>query len=196
MLCRIECLLQGGDTGGLGHGTSDPVKGFDSYCKWPVFVGRGAVGFKSHGSLQPQIAEFFADINQLALNKLGRTTGQGPKPFTISFSHFLPHKELYPGMTQMRHIMGCEKIAHQISECAPDVHVFGHSHLNVDEMIDNTRFVQAALGHQSDHSVQSELESHTPTLLWAHNAKGSLRAMGLPYSPMPAAAEGNQDLEE
>ena len=37
------------------------------------------------------------------------------------------------------------------------------------EIIDNTRFVQAALLHQSDHIVQSDLHSHTPTLVWARN---------------------------
>lgn len=176
LVMPLYSWYKGGDaTGGLGHGSAELVKGFDSSCKWPLFIGRGSEDFQAFGSLQPQIAEMFADMNEQAITQLQQhQKSKQPPSFTITFSHFLPHKILYPGMTSLRHIMGCRKIAEQITQCAPNAHVFGHSHLNMDEMIDGIRYVQAALGHQSDHDSRKHLQDHKPTLLWDKSAKGSL----------------------
>ena len=46
--------------------------------------------------------------------------------------------------------MGCKGLERDVRALAPRVHVFGHSHIDVDEVVGGTRFVQRAIGHPSD----------------------------------------------
>lgn len=153
---------KGGDQG-LGSGDPGVMRHFDPQCTWPEFICD-----TPNNSLSSSIATFFEQLNKLAIDTLRR------KPSTvatISFSHFVPHTQLFPGLAAMRHVMGCESIARQVALCDSDVHVFGHSHLNIDLMLDGTRFVQAALGHQRDLTRDPY---HQPSLVWDSNAKGTL----------------------
>jgi predicted phosphodiesterase len=68
----------------------------------------------------------------------------------VSFSHFLPRRELLP-RTEVLVFKGLPKVAgsisldRQIRALSPEVHVFGHSHINCDKVIDGVRYVQNAL---------------------------------------------------
>eukprot|EP00959_Pyramimonas_sp_CCMP1952_P058031 1211239-Pyramimonas_sp.AAC.1 len=42
--------------------------------------------------------------------------------------------------------MGCTELDAQVRRLRSQVHIFGHSHLNVDSTVQGVRYVQAALG--------------------------------------------------
>lgn len=70
------------------------------------------------------------------LEKAAKTTEET----VITFSHFLPRSDLLALTTSkppaLIHVMGSSKIDEQLRELASDIHVFGHSHENVDTVID------------------------------------------------------------
>ena len=43
--------------------------------------------------------------------------------------------------------MGCDELGIQVRDLGSSTHVFGHSHINVDEVIGKTRFLQCSLGY-------------------------------------------------
>lgn len=140
------------------HGASHAgaLERFDGSCRWP---------FKNcASSLDNRIADFFLALNDQALHWIRANTR--PTTAVISLSHFVPHvTDLFPGFLALRHIMGCQDLDRQLETLKPRVHVFGHSHINVDELIGTTRFVQQALGHPSDHNADPD--NFRPLLIWA-----------------------------
>ncbi|KAL8450867.1 hypothetical protein Emag_002973 [Eimeria magna] len=76
------------------------------------------------------------------------------EPVVISFSHFLPRAELatiYPlNPSALAYVMGSTRIDEQLREAGSSLHVFGHSHLNVDTRIEGVRYVQHSLGRPSE----------------------------------------------
>jgi hypothetical protein len=68
----------------------------------------------------------------------------------ISFSHFLPRRELLPAVANLKFkelpmVAGCLGLDAQIRRLKSRVHVFGHSHISCDRIIDGVRYVQNAL---------------------------------------------------
>jgi hypothetical protein len=65
----------------------------------------------------------------------------------ISFSHFLPRRDLLP-LTDRLHfkglpkVAGCRTLEQQIRRMNSRTHVFGHSHINCDKLIDGVRYIQ------------------------------------------------------
>merc|ERR1711865_102325 len=130
--------------------------------------GRDGGGRAPSNSLEPPIADFFASLNEEGLHKLaGKSYSPGDKPFVISCSHFVPYLELFPGVAQFRHVMGCAAIAKQVLRAGSRVHLFGHSHVNVDSMIEGVRFVQRARGDAKEHAESEHSPACQPVLLWA-----------------------------
>ncbi|KAL8428900.1 hypothetical protein ACSSS7_006908 [Eimeria intestinalis] len=62
------------------------------------------------------------------------------EPVIISFSHFLPRAELatfYPlTPSALAYVMGSTRIDEQLRQAGSSLHVFGHSHLNLDTRIE------------------------------------------------------------
>jgi len=80
------------------------------------------------------------------------------KDIIITFSHFLPRKELILGYEQSKlvarnvtwnfsRIAGSLKIDHQLRKLGSSIHVYGHSHRNVDAEIEGVRYVGAMMGY-------------------------------------------------
>jgi predicted phosphodiesterase len=97
-------------------------------CKWPVGIG--------------QVCEFFLKMNEPHLRSY-----DGP---VISFSHFLPRRELLPPTERLRFkglpkVAGCTALDAQIRQLQSCVHVFGHSHISCDRVIDGVRYIQNPL---------------------------------------------------
>eukprot|EP00656_Telonema_subtile_P019656 TRINITY_DN2087_c0_g1_i3.p1 TRINITY_DN2087_c0_g1~~TRINITY_DN2087_c0_g1_i3.p1 ORF type:complete len:218 (-),score=38.40 TRINITY_DN2087_c0_g1_i3:128-781(-) len=67
--------------------------------------------------------------------------------------------------------MVCDVIAQQVANCSSDAHIFGHAHMlthmNMDMMINGTRFLQAALRSTTD-------PKSCPVLAWDWDAKGTI----------------------
>ena len=77
-------------------------------------------------------------------------------------SHFLPKPQLFArGFKAFGHVMGCLGLDEQVRSIESRVHVFGHSHVNLDERIGGVRYVQQALGHPSEQD-----DTRLPALIW------------------------------
>ncbi|KAJ8601317.1 hypothetical protein CTAYLR_007215 [Chrysophaeum taylorii] len=156
---------------------------FDAACKWPDFLSAERLpppaapvvidGVScATNSLDPGIATFFRRLNRPAIDAvIDDIQRRDQPPIVLSFSHFVPDKVLYEGLGGVHflgHTMGDAAIADDVRRLDARAHVFGHSHLNVDAVLDdNTRYLQNAVGHTAD---GAEPDTH-PILIWdAHFA--------------------------
>jgi predicted phosphodiesterase len=103
------------------------------FCKWP----------KSMRS----VCDHFTNLNA---SRIRRYDGK-----VISLSHFLPRRDLLPPTELLRfkglpQVAGCERLETQIRELGSIAHVFGHSHINCDRVINGVRYVQNALRYPSE----------------------------------------------
>ncbi|NKB71720.1 MAG: serine/threonine protein phosphatase [Candidatus Latescibacteria bacterium] len=99
------------------------------FCRWPAGTAP---------------APYFRRLNQDRIR-----TYPGP---VISFSHFLPRADLLPDVEYLRFaglpkVAGCPRLDGQIRAIGARVHVFGHSHIRWDEVIEGVRYVQQGLGY-------------------------------------------------
>jgi hypothetical protein len=98
------------------------------FCKWPADV--------------TDVCRNFLDANEANIRP-----PDGP---VISFSHFLPRRDLLPPREYLRFkslpkVSGCARLDEQIRRLKSITHVFGHSHINIDRVIDGVRYVNNAL---------------------------------------------------
>lgn len=102
-------------------------------CKWPEGI--------------HQVYQYFIELNKPNI-----------RPYegdVISFSHFLPRLELLPKKENLRFkslgkVAGCDLLEDQIRELQSSIHVFGHSHINRDCVIDGIRYIQNALSYPKE----------------------------------------------
>jgi predicted phosphodiesterase len=95
------------------------------FCRWPDDVER--------------VDRFF-----LAMNEPHVHPYDGP---AITFSHFVPRPELLPRVEWLRFkglplVAGSPGIDQQVRRAGAAVHVFGHTHIAGDTVIDGVRYVQ------------------------------------------------------
>lgn len=103
------------------------------FCKWPNSIG--------------SVCEYFTELNA---PRIRRYDGE-----VISLSHFLPRRDLLPDTHMLRfkglpQVAGCTRLETQIRELGSIVHVFGHSHINCDVVVDGVRYVQNALRYPTE----------------------------------------------
>lgn len=89
----------------------------------------------------------------------------------ITFSHFLPRRDLLPTMVTMyrkniEFVSGHSGIEEQIRELKSKIHVYGHTHYNGDCVIDGVRYVQNALAHPSERKYSISWGSYEPKLIY------------------------------
>ena len=74
--------------------------------------------------------------------------GRGQASDVITFSHFLPRKELpLPGIHEMAKASGCLKTEQQLRQLQSKLHIFGHTHINTVNEYDGVTYMQNALGY-------------------------------------------------
>jgi predicted phosphodiesterase len=105
-------------------------------CKWPTDIG--------------QVCDFFLKMNEPRL-----LAYDGP---VISFSHFLPRRDLLPAVERLRFkglpkVAGCAALDQQIRSLKSGVHVFGHSHISCDRVIDGIRYIQNPLRYPRERTT-------------------------------------------
>merc|ERR1740129_2509877 len=116
-------------------------------CKWPS----GLTPFDGSES----IARFMDGLNDECLANLpcrGQAAKGAPRPPVISFSHFLPRRELLPEKRTLFYpplpkAAGSLLLGERVRQLAPDVHVFGHSHYGWAIELDGIRYMQACLAY-------------------------------------------------
>jgi Icc-related predicted phosphoesterase len=119
-------------------GDSDSLGGWADFylCKWPTGIG--------------QVSDFFLKMNEPRL-----LAYDGP---VISFSHFLPRRDLLPAVERLRFkglpkVAGCAALDTQIRSLKSGVHVFGHSHISCDRVIDGVRYIQNPLRYPRERTT-------------------------------------------
>jgi len=106
------------------------------FCQWPEGI--------------HQVYKYFIELNVPNI-----------RPYegdVISFSHFLPRLELLPKKEKLRFkslgkVAGCDLLENQIRKLQSIIHVFGHSHINRDCVIDGVRYIQNALSYPKERST-------------------------------------------
>jgi hypothetical protein len=121
------------DSDGTGDESSLTAWADFHFCKWPESMG--------------PVCDYFMKLNK---PRIQRYDGE-----VISMSHFLPRRDLLPETDLLRfkglpQVAGCEQLETQIRELGSIAHVFGHSHINCDRVIDSVRYVQNALRYPAE----------------------------------------------
>ena len=136
----------------------------DYFTKWPTL-----------GS-SPRVADYFLGLNE---NHLSRTYDAS----VISFSHFLPRRELIystkeevqAGLTSVdpnpsfnfSRVAGSAKLDKQIRQLGSVVHAYGHQHRNRDRLIDGIQYVSFCLGYPRERENGHVIGvGNTPKLIW------------------------------
>jgi predicted phosphodiesterase len=128
-------------------GESDELAAWGDFrfCRWPDDV--------------PHLSRHFLDKNEAHIKVYDAPV--------ISFSHFLPRRDLLPERRHLRFkglpaVAGSRAIDTQVRALDSSVHVFGHSHINLDVVIDGVRYVQNALGYPKERRNRG----FHPRLVW------------------------------
>ncbi|MCI0392399.1 MAG: metallophosphoesterase [Acidobacteria bacterium] len=100
------------------------------FCQWPV-------GMET-------VSEYFLNLNQSRIKEY-----DGP---VITLSHFLPRRELLPAIERLSFkglplVAGAPALDRQIRELNAAIHVFGHSHIDFDQVIEGIRYVHYAFDY-------------------------------------------------
>lgn len=108
------------------------------YCKWPD-------GMSS-------VSDYMLSLNS--------TQVAPANSIVISFSHFLPREELLPPGDRLRfkglpRVAICEGLERRIRRLGSSAHVFGHSHINLNVVIDGVRYIQNALLYPRERNLLS-----------------------------------------
>lgn len=130
----------GGEEGEEGARATAQLEGWADYylCKWPEGVGPLSAYFL--GMNAPHLRSYDAPV--------------------VSFSHFVPRRELLPPREHLRfkglpRVAGSPALDEQIRELKSVIHVFGHSHISCDRVIDGVRYVQNALCYPKERTGTS-----------------------------------------
>ncbi|GAA0362816.1 metallophosphoesterase [Bacillus horti] len=76
----------------------------------------------------------------------------------ITFSHFVPRLDLMPTYIPAKFqaifpLLGSYKLEEQIRYLKSDIHVFGHTHLNMNKILQGIQYVNNAFGYPYEHSI-------------------------------------------
>jgi predicted phosphodiesterase len=110
-------------------------------CKWPHDLGLC------------EVVSLFAGMNQPLIRPASNTV--------ISFSHFLPRIDVMPSYIPQRHrivypVLGTVSLERQIREICSDIHVYGHSHVNRQIVIDGITYINNAFGYPSETRIAAK----------------------------------------
>jgi len=103
-------------------------------CRWPGDMDEN------------DITQYFLDLN-CELDTVNQTV--------ISFSHFMPRIDLMPNyipetFSYLHPVMGSNLLECQVRKINPDIHLYGHSHVNVQVVLDKTEYINNAFGYPSE----------------------------------------------
>lgn len=76
----------------------------------------------------------------------------------ISYSHFLPRIDVMPSKIPMHRrniypVLGSEALGKQVQKLRPNIHVYGHSHVNQAIQLDDIEFVNNAFAYPSESRI-------------------------------------------
>ncbi len=79
----------------------------------------------------------------------------------ITFSHFLPRIDLMPSYIPEKYrylypVLGSNLLEQQIRRLNPDIHVYGHSHVNRQVELGGIKYINNAFGYPSEYGISSK----------------------------------------
>ncbi len=112
------------------------------YCRWPNDYDNA------------KITDFFLEQNKPDLQHK-----DGARVITLS--HFMPRLDLLPAFLRFRGylyapVLGSSKIDGVIREIGSHLHVYGHSHINVNKTKKSIRYINSAYGYPSEGDYTSK----------------------------------------
>jgi predicted phosphodiesterase len=104
-------------------------------CSWP------------RGLTEKDITAHFAAFNTAQISLRGEKV--------ITYSHFVPRIDLMPEFIPSAHrilypVMGSTQLESQLRRLNPEIHVYGHSHINRHVKIDGITYINNAFGYPSE----------------------------------------------
>jgi len=102
------------------------------HCKWP------------RGFDEEKITTFFLAKNNDAINIKNKQV--------ISFSHFAPRIDIFPDFIPLKKrilypALGAARLEQHVRKLKPDIHVFGHTHINMRVEMDDIIYINNAYGY-------------------------------------------------
>jgi len=102
--------------------------------------------------------DYFLGLNLPRLDTALSKKLEGP---IISFSHFLPRIDLMPDRIPQEKrfiypVLGSVRLDKQLRHIQPAVHVYGHSHVNRDVVLDSTRYINCAYAYPSETRISAK----------------------------------------
>jgi hypothetical protein len=97
----------------------------------------------------------------LLFERMNRLPARHDVKTVISYSHFLPRIDLVPSYVPTRHrvldpVLGSVRIEQQLRRLQPDIHVYGHSHINRSLKIDGVRYINNAYGYPQEDVIAAK----------------------------------------
>lgn len=110
-------------------------------CRWPA-----------HWS-DTQITDHFIGLNDM------RNIAKAQ--VTISFSHFLPRIDVMPGfippaMRKIYPVLGSTRLERLVRDIGPAIHVYGHSHVNRNVVIDGINYINNAFAYPHEERIAAK----------------------------------------
>lgn len=101
-------------------------------CKWPAYYDLES------------ITEYFLKLNEANIGLRNETV--------ITFSHFLPRIDVMPyyippDKREIYPMLGSELLGRQVDRLLPDIHIYAHSHVNVNTRKGRTLYINNAFGY-------------------------------------------------
>lgn len=106
-------------------------------CRWP------------NTYKMEDVATYFEKLNSSPqLNK---------EILVITFSHFLPRIDVLPTFSRkfLNPVLGATRIDQQLRKVNSKIHIYGHSHINRQTLIDGVTYVNNALGYPHENLITS-----------------------------------------
>ncbi len=102
---------------------------------------------------EARLTEHFASMNEHSLDI--------KNDFVISFSHFLPRIDVMPGFIPASRrniypILGSILLEKQIRRLNPNIHIYGHSHVNRNVTLDGIKYINNAYGYPYESGITAK----------------------------------------
>ena len=108
-------------------------------CQWP-----------EHLQDEAAVNDYFLSLNESRLNHSNEVV--------ISFSHFLPRIDVMPSAIPEKRrkvypVLGSAKLGEQVKSLAPDIHIYGHSHVNQSKTIHGICYLNNAFAYPNEDRI-------------------------------------------
>mgnify|MGYP002395477484 CR=1 FL=1 len=112
-------------------------------CRWPDKLAD-----------EKSLTDYFLGCNESRLDAVANTVANT----VISFSHFLPTLAVMPQRIpakkrQVYPVLGSVRLGEQLSRLKPDIHVYGHSHVNQSITLGDTRYINNAFAYPTEGNI-------------------------------------------